>query len=339
MSLTRILGKNHLANILRMPDVIDAVESAYVAHFAEPSQTLASSTAIEGIKAGFSLNSVLGFSAALNTAAISVAATKQGPSSSSRNSYFSSVFLLFDSENGELQGIFDGREITLLRAAAASAIAARLFARKDEKTMLLIGSGSLATSMVKGSAYSLPSLKQILVTGRDPRRSEHFVLTQSIRYPHLRFLDFPIFDLQEHALNSRYIVTASASETPFLKKEWLLPGTHITAAGANSPLKQELDQGIISSSGVFVDDKKQAALIGECRVAVESGLIGYGDMTEIGGVLAGKSRGRRGEDQVTVFDMTGNSLEDIMVGRLALKRAAYRNTGEVLEIIREPDTA
>lgn len=44
-------------------------------------------------------------------------------------------------------------------------------------------------------------------------------------------------------------------------------------------------------------------------------------MTETGGVLAGKAVGRVRDKEITVFDMTETSLEDIMIARLALKGA------------------
>ena len=337
MGLTRIFGKEHLADILRMADVIEAVESAYCCHFTSSTKISRSSTKTSSSTDGFSLDSVSGFSKELNTASIYVSASSPGDISTARNPFSSSVFLLFENRTGDLLGIFDGRELTLLRAAGASAIAAKLFARRDERTMLLIGAGNLAASMVKGTADSLPYLKHICVTSRDPRRTENFVRSQSIRYPHIRFSDFPIYDLKEIAPRSKYVVTATSSEAPLLKKEWISPGTHITAAGANSPDKQELDPRIFMGARVFVDNREQTTLTGECRSAFRNGLIGESDMHEIGGVLAGKTIGRTRDDEITIFDMTGTPLEDMMLGRLALKRAAYRNIGEVLEIIRVPD--
>lgn len=337
MGLTRILGKEHLSDILRMADIIEAVGSAYCCHFTSSTEISRSSTKTGGTTDGFSLNSVSGFSKELNAAGISVSASSPGDTPTAKKPFSSSVFLLFENKTGDLLGIFDGRELTLLRAAGASAIAAKLFACRDERTMLLIGAGNLAASMVKGSADSLPSLKHIFVTSRDPRRTENFVRSQSIRYPHIRFSDFPIYDLKEIASRSKYVVTATSSEAPLLKKEWISPGTHITAAGANSPEKQELDPRILMDARVFVDNSEQTALTGECRAAVKNGLIVEADMYEIGGVMAGKTAGRTRDDEITIFDMTGTPLEDIMLGLLALKRAAYRNTGEVLEIIRAPD--
>jgi ornithine cyclodeaminase/alanine dehydrogenase len=331
--MTRILSKNHIADVLRMPDVIEAVRTDLTGRperQTQPSQTITSHEENGRI---YVVKSSSGFSLVPGAAGVSVTTSGQETSSSGRSLYQSSVFLLFDLESGDLKAILDGREITLLRAAASCAIAARLLANKDEKNMLLVGAGGLATAMLKGSVESLPGLKQVSITSRDPRRTEGFISSQSPRYPHLRFVDLSFFDLEDHVRENRYIVTASSSGSPLIKKEWVAPGTHITAAGTNSPKRQELDPGIIAASRIFAEDTDQASRIGECRVGVETGLISMKDITGIGDVIEGKATGRTESGQVTVFDMTGTSLEEILVAQLALKRSTYRNTGYITGII------
>ncbi|WP_404935488.1 hypothetical protein [Paraburkholderia sp. BL27I4N3] len=47
------------------------------------------------------------------------------------------------------------------------------------------------------------------------------------------------------AINSNLIVTATPSREALLKPQWVQDGTHITAAGADGPGKQELDAWIV----------------------------------------------------------------------------------------------
>jgi len=333
LNMTRILSRDHIADIIRMPDVMEAVRTALTERpdrQAPPFQSLISREERGRV---YIVKSSSGFSMIPGTAGVSVTVSGQETSSSGKNIYNSSVILLFDLESGELKAILDGREITLLRAAASCAIGARLLANKDEKNMLLVGAGGLATAMLKGSVESLPGLKQVSVTSRDNRRTESFINSQSPRYPHLRFVDLSFFDLEDHIGENHYLVTASSSGSPLIKKEWVSPGTHITAAGANSPGRQELDPGIITSSSVFADDADQASRIGECRTAVETGLISPKNITAIGEVIEGKAAGRTESRQVTVYDMTGTSLEETLVAELALRRSTYRNTGYITGII------
>jgi len=331
--MTRILSRDHIADVLRMADVIEAVRSALTGRPGNNLQTARTLASYEEKGHIYTAKSSSGFSLIPGVAGVSVTTSEQEASSSGKSLYQSSVFLLFDLESGGLKAILDGREITLLRAAASCAIAARLLASKDERNMLLVGAGALAAAMLKGSVESMPGLKQISLTSRDPRRTEDFIRSQSPRYPHLRFVGFSFFDLGDHVRKNTYVVTASSSISPLIKKEWITPGTHITAAGANTPEKQELEPEIMVTSKVFADDTCQASEIGECRTAVETGLISPDRITGIGDVIKGKAQGRTENSQVTVYDITGTSLEEILVAQLALKRAIYRNTGDVAGII------
>src|SRR5436305_10261537 len=53
---------------------------------------------------------------------------------------------LFDPETGELLAIVDGRYITEVRTAAASAVSVRLLARRESRVLAILGSGVQAAS-------------------------------------------------------------------------------------------------------------------------------------------------------------------------------------------------
>jgi alanine dehydrogenase len=55
---------------------------------------------------------------------------------------------------------------------------------------------------------------------------------------------------------------------------------------------------------------------------VEAGLVGRGDVTNLGDVLAGDAVGRRSPEEITVFDSTGLAIQDLGVALAALERAS-----------------
>ena len=67
------------------------------------------------------------------------------------------------------------------------------------------------------------------------------------------------------------VVTTTPSRSPLVRREWVSPGTHINAVGADSPGKQELDPGILIAARIFVDDWAQAKDIGEINVPLARG--------------------------------------------------------------------
>ena len=75
---------------------------------------------------------------------------------------------------------------------------------------------------------------------------------------------------------------------------------------------------------IFCDEWEQASHGGELAAAVETGAIGRSDVTELGAVLVGAAEGRRGDDEITIFDSTGLAIQD-----LAIAIAAYERAGEL----------
>jgi len=73
---------------------------------------------------------------------------------------------------------------------------------------------------------------------------------------------------------------------------------------------------------IFCDDWEQASHSGELVHAVDAGLLGRSDVTQLGAVLAGDANGRMGEDEVTTFDSTGLAIQDLAIAVAAFARVA-----------------
>jgi alanine dehydrogenase len=115
---------------------------------------------------------------------------------------------------------------------------------------------------------------------------------------------------------------------PLVKDEWIAPGTHIAAVGADKAGDQELDPHILQRARIFVDDIRQCRTDGEINVPLSKGLIREDDIAgEIGEVITGKKPGRRSDDEVTLFDSTGIALQDSATVPLEYERALAAGVG------------
>ncbi len=136
-------------------------------------------------------------------------------------------------------------------------------------------------------------------------------------------------DPRETALASDILVTVTPSEAPLVMRDWVRPGTHINAIGADAQGKQELDPEILKIAKVVVDDWAQASHSGEINVPLSKGEITremiYGSLGEI---VAGKKPGRQSPEEITVFDSTGLIIQDLSLGLAVLQRARERGLGE-----------
>ncbi|OWK25480.1 hypothetical protein AJ87_09585 [Rhizobium yanglingense] len=106
-----------------------------------------------------------------------------------------------------------------------------------------------------------------------------------------------------------------------IMSDWIKPGTHVTAMGADSPGKQELDRKLVARADILVVDiARQCLEHGEFAGAFADGLIKSDDCTELGMILAGKAVGRKDPADITIADLTGVATQDIAIARTVLER-------------------
>ena len=124
------------------------------------------------------------------------------------------------------------------------------------------------------------------------------------------------------------VVTLTPARGPIVHDEWISPGTHIAAVGADKGGDQELDPRILQRARIFVDDIRQCRTDGEINVPLAQGLISEDDIAgEIGEVVAGKKPGRTSDSEITVFDSTGIALQDSATVPLEYERALAAGVG------------
>jgi len=119
-----------------------------------------------------------------------------------------------------------------------------------------------------------------------------------------------------------------------VKTEWVGKGMHITAMGADSPEKQELETGVLRiADKIVVDSAKQCVRLGEVHHAVEDGTISAEDIhAELGEILLGLKSGRDSEEEITVCDLTGIAAQDIVTSQLVYERALKEKIGSYITI-------
>jgi ornithine cyclodeaminase/alanine dehydrogenase-like protein (mu-crystallin family) len=127
----------------------------------------------------------------------------------------------------------------------------------------------------------------------------------------------------EEVVASDIVCTLTPSKSPILKEEWIKPGTHINAVGADAEGKEELEPSILDKAMVVVDDLGQASTAGEINVPVSNGLYKvdqvYATLSEI---ILGKKKGRPDDKAITIFDSTGIAIEDIATAKLIYEKAS-----------------
>lgn len=204
--------------------------------------------------------------------------------------------------------------LTGMRTALAGRIVARLLAPAHVQGIGVLGTGTQARLQLE-QLSAVTSCRRVTVWGRGQAQLDSYkAFATGLGYEVQLTLDARVV-----AENANLIVCTTPSRTPLLMSEWVQPGTHITAVGADTPGKQELDPALVARAArVVVDSFAQCSQYGEVSHALKAGLIEPGRLVELGALLAGRGQGRQSEQEITLADLTGVAVQDAQIAQCAL---------------------
>jgi len=236
---------------------------------------------------------------------------------------------LFDTANGRPLALADSIEITTLRTAAASAVAARHLARAGATTMAICGCGNQGRAHLR-ALQSVRKLRRVLAFDRDPERARQFARDMAL-VSGIEVLATE--DLAEAVRTSEICVTCTPARGPLVLVEHLRPGQFFAAVGADSEGKQEFEPGVLLRAKLVADVTAQAATMGELQHAIAAGLMAEDDVhAELGQVVTGRRPGWTSDDQIFVFDSTGTALQDVAAVAIVYERALQSGRGRRLSL-------
>ena len=235
------------------------------------------------------------------------------------------VLIYNDPATGYPLAIMDATEATAFRTAATSAIASKYLARKDSRTLGIVGAGRQSYYHIIAH-QQIFNLKEIRVCDIFPEATERLI--ESLK-------NMPIKKCSiEEVVKADIVCTLTPAQHPVVEKKWLVPGTHINAVGADAEGKEELEPAILNEALLVVDDLRQASHAGEINVPVSKGLLKKGQIyAELGEIIAGRKKGRTDNQTITLFDSTGLAIEDIAVAKLLYNKALKTGTGLSVSLV------
>jgi ornithine cyclodeaminase/alanine dehydrogenase-like protein (mu-crystallin family) len=219
------------------------------------------------------------------------------------------LVVLFDGERGTPVCVADAGEITALRTAAASAVATDALARRNARTLAILGAGRQAYEHARAIPLVRP-IEQIRLWGRDAAHAQATALRVADETG-ITTVASP--DVESAVRDADIVCTTTAATDPILRGAWVAPGTHVNVVGSSSPLYAEVDDDLVARSR-FIADHCEHVLAhgGELRRAIAAGRVGEGHIVgEIGEVLAGSKPGRTSDDQITLYKSLGHAVQDL----------------------------
>ncbi|MDZ4093816.1 MAG: ornithine cyclodeaminase [Paracoccaceae bacterium] len=219
---------------------------------------------------------------------------------------------LYSDRDGTLDAVVDFHLVTKFKTAGDSLLAARRLARPDSREILLVGAGTVARSMIEAYRSAFPGARFTVWN-----RSAAGAL--AMEAPGVT----AAADLEGAVRRADIICTATMSNQPIVKGEWLQPGQHLDLIGAYRPDMREVDDEALLRATIFVDARATTVHhIGEIKDPIARGVITEADIVADFYDLESGTYARTSADQITLAKNGGGAHLDLMTAAYIL--AAWR---------------
>jgi len=232
----------------------------------------------------------------------------------------SGVYVLISCDNGHPVAVLDGTALTLRRTAAAAALAARKLARQNSRTLAMLGTGALSVPLVQAHVEVMP-FDNVLVWGRQVGKAQAVVA----QLQQQGIAASAATDLEQTLAQADVVAAATTATEPFIRTDWVRPGTHLGLIGAFTAQMAEAEPALMAQAQVFADSR--SAVLekgGEVFQAIQQGLIAPAAIQAELAELAAQPEGhwRRDAQDITVFKSVGFASLDLIAAELVYNAKA-----------------
>ena len=240
------------------------------------------------------------------------------------------VVLLFEASSGKLLAMLEADHLGRLRTGAATGVATKYMARADASRVAVIGTGGQAETQLAAVA-EVRKISEGRVFGRNPERRRRFCQEMSQR---LQFAVEPAESAEAAVRPADIVITVTTSSQPVVYGDWLRPGTHINAVGANMSSRRELDDVAIARANVIVVDSLEQSRqeSGDLIQGFERCPARWEEVRELHEIVSGTRRGRNSDDEITLFKSNGIAIWDVAAAGYVYRQALAQGRGKKIEV-------
>ncbi|MBL6856007.1 MAG: ornithine cyclodeaminase family protein [Rhodobacteraceae bacterium] len=225
---------------------------------------------------------------------------------------FSGCMMVFSQKTGHISSVLlEEGELTNHRTAAAGAVAAKCLAPKNVSMIGIVGTG-VQSRLQALYLQKITDCRNLVVWGRNKDKVE----LAAADMQKMGYEANVVENLNDLCKVSQIIVTTTPATSPLLKREMITPGTHITAMGSDTSDKCELSPEILDLADIVAADSiEQAIQRGEISQALKAGKCNKDKLVELGSIIIDPSKGRTNDQQITIADLSGVAIQDIMIAK------------------------
>ena len=239
------------------------------------------------------------------------------------------LIALFDAANGEPLALLDGRVITEMRTAAASALATRALATPGARTLAILGTGVQARAHARALS-DVMRIDELRIWGRN--RLHVQTLCATLRDEGLPAR--PVESAETACKGAAVICTVTSTSEAIVPTGAVEGGVHMNVVGSSVPHKREIPSDLMALASIFVDSIDGALHeAGDITMAIADGALpAQPRLTLLADVIAGHTIGRTSPEEITLFKSLGIAIWDVACAALVYERARARGIGSTLKM-------
>ena len=312
----KIINKDEIASLLSYSELINALEIGFREGGTVPLRHAHSVTTDNGTE-----NSLLIMPCWQQGSLMGIKLVMVCPDNNEKNiETVQSSYILSDATTGVICAMLDGDELTARRTACASALASRYLSNPNAKTMLMMGTGKLATHLIRAHT-TVRELDEIYIWGRHFKKAEKLAECLNTE---ISAKVIAIETPEKYANISDIISCATMAKDPILKGKWLSKDKkqHIDLVGGYTYNMRETDNEVIRQAALYVDTFNGAlAEAGDILQPIDEGIISKDNI--IADLFDMVKPGFNQEDnqKTTLFKSVGTALEDLIAAKLAFYKS------------------
>lgn len=265
------------------------------------------------------------------------------------------MMMLNDKDTGAPLALMSANLLSSYRTGGIPGVGAKYLARKDAKTVAIIGPGVMGKTSLSAFMSVCPNIDTVKVKGRGQKSLDSFLKFVKEEFPQVK--NAIICETVEDAVRESDIVSMTTTvkndveSFPYIDISWIKKGALISM-----PSAARIDDDFLANKcKLVVDNYKlyeaweeeypyptypQVQIIGsKFTDLIHEGKIKREDMIDIADIITGKHPGRVNDDEIIIYSVGGMPVEDIAWGNTVYKNAIKNGIGVKLPLWDVPEMA
>lgn len=265
------------------------------------------------------------------------------------------MMMLNDKDTGAPLALMSANLVSSYRTGGIPGVGAKYLARKDAKTVAVIGPGVMGKTSLSAFVSVCPNLDTVKVKGRGQKSLDSFKAFVQEECPQIKKVI--VCETVEEAVRDSDIISMTTtvrndiSSFPYIDEAWIKKGALISMPSA----ARFSDDFLANRCKLVVDNSmlyeaweeeypypsyEQVQIIGTKFTDLKhEGKISQEDIIDIADIITGKCAGRENDDEIIIYSVGGMPVEDIAWGGTVYKNAVEKGIGIKLPLWEKPEMA